>query len=160
MNQGQKPPANLQTLSRQQWPEQTWGWLLMFLPHGYTEIPFLHWCFLVFRQNFYSTLVSAPSSTCQVADAGFLSWSAQSPVPAQAVDNSPAQELKAGCVIPATMPTGPEQQQKWADHRLISVCNQGKLNSVWWLVLKGLQKGNWLSQPLSPQLQAHTHLLE
>lgn len=86
-----------------------------FLPRGYTDtlspliLPPLQAEFLLYTG--FCSIIYLPAGKCRQRKVGFLFWSAQPPVPAQAVDNSPAKEPKAGCVIPATLPTGPEQHQ-------------------------------------------------
>lgn len=149
MNQGQKPPANLQTLSRQQWPEQTCGWWLMFLPCGYTEIPFHHWFFLVFRQNFYHTLVSAPPSTCMIEDAGRERQASNSGAlclqcpPRLRITLQLKSWRLAGWFLPHS-PQGLRSSNKvgWTQADF-SPWHRKVINSGWWLVWKGLQKGNW-----------------
>lgn len=107
----------------------------LILPHLQAE-------FLLYTD--FCSIIYLPDGRCRQRKVGFLFWSAQPPVPTQAVDNSPAKELEAGCVIPATLPTGPGQQQ-W------SGLGTGWLQSVVWesykqCVMAGLErspKGNW-----------------
>lgn len=60
-------------------------------------------------------------------------WSALPLVPAQVADNSPAEEPKAGCVIPVGCRVAHRARaaaMKWAGDRLSSFCYAGKLQTV------------------------------